>query len=218
MSRGGGNIMMATADYRNYCEKQMVNYHFQTAPIKDHKAGWAGLTQVVSVIRAYFAEEENWTFTIPSSEGSVTFQHRRDPHLIVKVFIDHERELAKKYGLRLNGTPIVVGVELTHYSPYQRDLIRQDLCLQFTHYMNPANTVQPRPKTALMPQYEHRLDVIFIPEGNCCGYNVSPELLYNTWEIIRGSTGMDPSEPCPCETIMEADNLDTAGPGASRPA
>jgi len=180
----GETAAMKSVFNNNLHPEEPAGIHHQTTPIANWPNDVSRLAWVVSVIRTHFVEAENWRCEVPHTKGSVTLRHMRDEKLVVKVFIDDECRLARHEGYDLDPdqTPIVVGIELTHLSPYERDVIRRDLRQRFRGtYMDPE---AGRPKTALVPQNDHCYDIIFL-WGPGCDLEVDEESLAETEAMIR---------------------------------
>jgi hypothetical protein len=126
------------------------------------------LARYAAVIKTHFIARPGWIFRI--FEGSLTFQHYRNPHKVIKLFIDRSNELAQKAGIALHPDPLVIGIELTHENPFVRQRIRDFLSEEFPEtYLDPrmprrdSIAVVNNDKYWLVPHKQHCYDIVFIP-------------------------------------------------------
>lgn len=134
---------------------------FQTKRLINYPKAIDRLATVVVAIEEHFLSDQWETEVIP---GSVRLRHKTQGRWLVRVFIDDGNRLANKNNLQLSEEPIVVGVDLTDRTPYERHLIREDLRIRFPYYVDPEAGGK---KIWVQVDEEHRLDYLFIPAGPC---------------------------------------------------
>ena len=157
---------LSEADERN-C------FLYQTAKLKTFPLAHYRLATVVAVLETHFLAE-HWKLRI--NLGSAAFDHDRIPGRAVFVFVDGENKLADRFGLNLTSLPIVVGLDLTHHDPIERHLIREYIRANFVYVDPEIGALPAEPgkerKVQLKLSYEHYLDLVFIPDGAPCPFDV----------------------------------------------
>ena len=148
-------------------EEERIAIHWQTskrfltAPLLDR------LARVVHVIEHHYLSDrfDHWI-----ADGSVVFSHKKNSQNIVRVWVDYDNGLSDRMlKLPMPQLPIAVGIDMMAYGPIKRHRIRQFLRSEFEYYCDPEQVVRPIApyavrKVTLKPDYDHCLDVVFLPE------------------------------------------------------
>lgn len=143
------------------------------------------LANVVAIIRTHFIQDDEWSTHADVGWGSITIRNRTT-HQVIKVFIDDNSRLVEgKFHLNLKGTQITVGVELTHLSAQECDLVRNWLSEKFgARYMDVR---AGKPRICLGPQVNHHYDIVF-PEDGLRGLEPDANMLLDTRRIIAAAS------------------------------
>jgi hypothetical protein len=163
----------------------------QTAKLTNFPLAHPRLAYVVAALQKHFLAE-HWTLRI--NPGSAAFDHDLIPGRAVFVFVDGGNKLSDRFGLNLKPLPIVVGLDLTHHDPIERHLIREYLRANFV-YVDPemgALPAQPgnERKAQLKLSYEHYLDLVFIPDGAPCPFDIEEKRVEEIVAEIERATGV----------------------------
>lgn len=130
----------------------------------------------LAVVAAYLHEHflrddypghDDWELHVRA--GSLTFQRENSPTDVVKVFLDHDREITNQLKLatvyRDADAPIVVGVELSGHTPFLRHLVR--IWLKGTYRAQYLDPTGGGTKYYIDPIRSHFYDLIVLPPGSC---------------------------------------------------
>jgi hypothetical protein len=117
------------------------------------------LALTAAIVHTHFIIPKEWK-RCKSYNGSLTFQHKKDSHKVIKIFVDQGNELAIQNSVFIDTDPIVVGIELTTWEPFARDAVRDRLSGLSPHrYLDPR---KGHPKYFIVPQTEHFYDILFL--------------------------------------------------------
>jgi hypothetical protein len=130
---------------------------FKTHAIQQDDVARLALT--AAIIYTHFINPKEWKRCKPYN-GSLTFQHKKDAHKVIKVFVDMGNTLAIENRVFIDTDPIVVGIELSTWEPFSREAVRNQLGAMSPHrYMDPR---KGHPKYFIVPQTEHFYDILFL--------------------------------------------------------
>jgi hypothetical protein len=130
---------------------------FLTHAIQQYDVARLALT--AAIIYTHFINPKEWK-RCKSYNGSLTFQHKKDAHKVIKIFVDMGNTLAIENRVFIDTDPIVVGIELSTWEPFSREAVRNQLGAMSPHrYMDPR---KGHPKYFVVPQTEHFYDILFL--------------------------------------------------------
>jgi hypothetical protein len=119
----------------------------------------ARLALTAAIIYTHFINPREWKRCKPYN-CSLTFQHKKDPHKVIKVFVDMGNTLAIENRVFIDTDPLVVGIELSTWEPFAREAVRNQLAGMSPHrYMDPR---KGHPKYFVVPQTGHFYDILFL--------------------------------------------------------
>lgn len=148
---------------------EQAGNHWQTSPLQVDDS-----FRVARVAVAILEREVNraeWRSPV-IQRGSLTLRHRSDPHIAIKIFIDHGARLWAKIGFSgpaPSEAPLVIAVELTSLEPTDRSFQRDILRGRFKYYADPRQA--PYTKWMIKPNVDHVYDLIVLPPGSCPDVN-----------------------------------------------
>lgn len=137
----------------------------RTSPID--KADVSRIARVVAYILTHYVDPAQWSAMIVR-KGSVTLQHVRDPHRVIKVFVDENAGLWAKLGFSgapPTACPVAIGIELTALDPFEREAVRDSIAQRFRLYADPRQAGFS--KWWLQPVEDHRYDIVVLESGEC---------------------------------------------------
>ena len=130
---------------------------------------------VVAFLMRHYIDRADWNEPI-IRKGSITLQHMREPHHVIKIFIDYGAVLWDKFAIDEappTDNPMVVGIELTALGPFEREVVRDALKSKFRYYIDPRQAWAS--KWWLKPVEGHKYDLVILERGSCD--DVSSELV-----------------------------------------
>lgn len=150
-------------------EKNGVSFHTSPLSANDLRV----LARIAVVLRREYLVTAEWEVT--RRPGSLTL---RSGKVVIKLFLDKERKLMPKVlqevAPGLSNT--VLGIELTHLNPYEREASRDYMKRCFGNgYADPRTSTEVA-KVWITPQNGHIYDVAWFAEGPC-EYEVTEEEL-----------------------------------------
>ena len=120
------------------------------------------LALIAAIIHTHFINPKEWK-RCKSYNGSLTFQHKRDGHKAIKIFVDPGNALAIENRVFIDTDPLVVGVELSTWEPFPRECVRNQLAAMSPHkYLDPR---KGHPKYFIAPQPQHFYDILFLTKA-----------------------------------------------------
>lgn len=143
-------------------ENQGVTFHTEVLTSHNLRV----LARIALVLQRDYLNKADWSCYLPKSEGSLTL---RSGNTVIKLFVDPDQKLKT----RLLHPPsamlsnFVLGVELTHLDPFQREALRDYLKRCFgSGYADPREATGVA-KVWLQPIQNHIYDLAWFTEGTC---------------------------------------------------